>query len=86
VLFLDPTRGVDVRAKFAFYEMVRGLAARGAACVLYSSETEELVGLCDRVAVFHDGTPIRIFCGPDISQDAIVGAAFASGGESGARG
>lgn len=77
LLFVDPTRGVDVRTKFAFYEMLRKLAADGAACVLYSSETEELVGLCDRIAVFHDSAPVRILDGREISQDAIVGAAFA---------
>lgn len=77
LLFVDPTRGIDVRTKFGFYEMLRELAARGAACVLYSSDTEELVGLCDRIAVFHDGSPVRILEGEEITQEAIVGASFA---------
>ena len=60
-----------------------GLARDGAACVLYSSDTEELVGLCDRVAVFHDAAPEIILEGDEITQDAVVAASFAGreGGE-----
>ena len=77
LLFVDSTRGIDVQTKFEFYAMLRGLADRGAACVLYSSDTEELVGLCDRVAVFHDGVPARMLEGDEVTQDAIVAASFA---------
>src|SRR5581483_4617744 len=47
LLFVDSTRGIDVQTKFEFYEMLRRLADRRASCVLYSSDTEELVGVCD---------------------------------------
>ena len=77
VLFVDATRGIDVQTKFEFYEMLRRLADGGAACVLYSSDTEELVGLCDRVAVFHDGVPALMLEGDEISQDSVVAASFA---------
>jgi ribose transport system ATP-binding protein len=77
LLFVDPTRGIDVQTKFAFYEMMRDVARAGASCVMYSSDTEELVGLCDRVAVFHDGMPLRILEGDEITQEAIVAASFA---------
>ena len=43
LLFVDSTRGIDVQTKFEFYDMLRELARSGAACVLYSSDTEELV-------------------------------------------
>ena len=76
-LFVDSTRGIDVQTKFEFYEMLRRLADDGAACVLYSSDTEELVGLCDRVAVFHDGVPALMLEGDEITQDAVVAASFA---------
>jgi ribose transport system ATP-binding protein len=79
LLFVDTTRGIDVQTKFGFYEMIRNLAREGASCVLYSSDTEELVGLCDRVAVFHDGIPVRILEGDEITQEALVSAAFAIG-------
>jgi ribose transport system ATP-binding protein len=77
VLFVDATRGIDVQTKFEFYELLRRLADGGAACVLYSSDTEELVGLCDRVAVFHDGVPARMLEGEEITQSSVVAASFA---------
>jgi ribose transport system ATP-binding protein len=82
LLFVDSTRGIDVQTKFEFYEMLRGLARAGAACVLYSSDTEELVGLCDRVAVFHDGVPAMMLEGAEVTQDAVVAGSFAVGRES----
>jgi ribose transport system ATP-binding protein len=82
LLFVDSTRGIDVQTKFEFYEMLRGLARAGAACVLYSSDTEELVGLCDRVAVFHDGVPAMMLEGDEITQDAVVAGSFAVAQES----
>jgi ribose transport system ATP-binding protein len=82
LLFVDSTRGIDVQTKFEFYEMLRGLARSGAACVLYSSDTEELVGLCDRVAVFHDGVPAMMLEGAAITQDAVVAGSFAVAQES----
>jgi ribose transport system ATP-binding protein len=77
LLFVDSTRGIDVQTKFEFYELLRRLADTGVACVLYSSDTEELVGLCDRVAVFHDGVPAMMLEGDELTQDAVVGASFA---------
>jgi ribose transport system ATP-binding protein len=82
LLFVDSTRGIDVQTKFEFYETLRTLAGLGAACVLYSSDTEELVGLCDRIAVFHDGAPTTILEGDEITPDAVVAASFAAGPES----
>lgn len=77
LLFVDSTRGIDVHTKFEFYEMLRDLAQSGATCVVYSSDTEELVGLCDRVSVFHDGAPALMLEGADVTQDAVVAASFA---------
>jgi len=77
LLFVDSTRGIDVQTKFEFYRMLRRLADDGATCVVYSSDTEELVGLCDRIAVFHDGRPALMLEGDEITQDRVVAAAFA---------
>jgi ribose transport system ATP-binding protein len=56
VFLLDePTRGIDVRSKAEIYELIRALAARGAAVLLASSETEELLRLADRIVVMHRG-------------------------------
>jgi ribose transport system ATP-binding protein len=56
VLILDePTRGIDVAARYDIYELVRALAAAGAGVLLISSETDELLGLCDRILVMCRG-------------------------------
>ena len=55
LLLNDPTRGVDVETKREIYLALRAMAAEGKAVVLLSSDTPELVHLCDRVMVFHNG-------------------------------
>ncbi|EIE98275.1 sugar ABC transporter ATP-binding protein [Saccharomonospora glauca] len=56
VLVVDePTRGIDVGAKQAVYELLRGLAREGVAILMISSELPELIGMSDRVLVMHDG-------------------------------
>ena len=56
VMILDePTRGIDVGAKRAVYELMRELSARGVAIVMISSELSELIGMADRIVVLHDG-------------------------------
>jgi ribose transport system ATP-binding protein len=81
LLFVDAMRGIDVQTKFGFYQTLRELTSSGNSCVLYSSDTEELVGLCDRIAVFHDGVPVRILEGANITQDDVVAASFAVGAD-----
>jgi len=56
VLILDePTRGIDVGAKFEIYTLIHALAAQGVGILVISSELPEILGLCDRVLVMHDG-------------------------------
>ena len=56
VIVLDePTRGIDVGAKRAVYELMRDLASRGVAQLVISSELPELIGMADRIVVLHDG-------------------------------
>ena len=55
LLLNDPTRGVDVETKREIYLALRAMAAEGKAVVLLSSDTPELVHLCDRVMVFNKG-------------------------------
>jgi ABC-type sugar transport system ATPase subunit len=55
-LFLDePTRGVDVGAKVEIFKLINEIAAQGVAVVMISSEMQEVIGMCDRVCVMHDG-------------------------------
>jgi len=62
LLLLDePTRGVDVGTKSEIYHLVRDRVAQGAAAIVVSSELPELLGLCDRILVMHEGRPAGWF-------------------------
>jgi len=76
LLLNDPTRGVDVETKREIYVLLRHFAAAGKAIVLSSSDTPELVHLCDRVAVMREGGIARMIERRDLSEEAIVAAAM----------
>lgn len=78
MLFDEPTRGIDVAAKDTIYELLRGLAARGKAVVVVSSELVELMALCDRIIVMSDGRIAAEFLPGEWSQEKITKAAFSS--------
>jgi ribose transport system ATP-binding protein len=67
LLLFDITRGVDVGTKHDIYELVVQLAAEGKALLYYSSETEEIAQLCNRVLVMREG---RIVAELDRNADA----------------
>ena len=78
IMFFDePTRGIDVGAKFAIYQIMDELAARGIGVVLISSELPEILGLSDRVAVFHEGRITATLTTRQTSQEEIM--LYASG-------
>ncbi|ASL43356.1 Galactose/methyl galactoside import ATP-binding protein MglA [Burkholderia sp. AD24] len=73
VLFFDePTRGIDVGAKYAIYELLDRLAAQGIGVVMISSELPEILGMTDRVAVFHEGELVTILNTRQTSQEEIM--------------
>jgi ribose transport system ATP-binding protein len=76
LLLNDPTRGVDVETKREIYAMLRAFAASGKAVVLLSSDTPELVHLCDRVAVVREGRIVTLLERGELSEEAIVAAAM----------
>ncbi|MCP4251259.1 MAG: sugar ABC transporter ATP-binding protein [bacterium] len=55
ILFDEPTRGVDVGAKYEIYTLINRLAADGKAVVMISSELPEVIGMADRIGVMHEG-------------------------------
>ena len=55
VLFDEPTRGIDVGAKYEIYQLIRRLSADGKAVVMISSELPEVLGMSDRILVMHEG-------------------------------
>ena len=76
VLILDePTRGVDVGAKYEIYRIIRQLAAEGTAILLISSELPELTGLADRIIVMHEGTQSATLTQADFNPQTIMAAA-----------
>lgn len=79
-LLNDPTRGIDVQTKRELYLLLRRLAAEGTTIVLASSDTPELVKLCDRVAVLVDGQIRTVLERDALSEEAIVRAAVGAGG------
>jgi len=76
LLLNDPTRGVDVETKREIYVALRAMAAEGKAVVLLSTDTPELVHLCDRVMVFHKGRIAATLDHAEASEEAIVAAAM----------
>ncbi len=79
VLIIDePTRGIDVGAKQAIYELIARLAAEGMAILVVSSEIEEVLGLCHRVLVMRRGQIVTELGEADgtLTEDNIMRAAF----------
>lgn len=84
ILFFDePTRGIDVGAKFAIYKIMDELAREGIGVVLISSELPEVLGMTDRVAVFHNGRITGVLETARTNQEEIM--RYASGYGPGAR-
>jgi ribose transport system ATP-binding protein len=76
ILLNDPTRGIDVGTKQEIYALLRRLADEGAAVLLYSTDYAELIGCCDRVAVFFDGRIVRWLEGEALTERALVASAL----------
>ena len=73
ILFFDePTRGIDVGAKYAIYGLMDQLAADGVGVVLISSELPELLGMTDRIAVFHEGRITAVLETRNTNQEEIL--------------
>jgi putative multiple sugar transport system ATP-binding protein len=75
VLILDePTRGIDVGAKYEIYCIINELAEAGRGVVVISSEMPELLGICDRICVMNDGAFVGEFSGAEATQEKIMRA------------
>jgi putative multiple sugar transport system ATP-binding protein len=73
VLILDePTRGIDVGAKYEIYGIVNDLAAAGKAVIVISSEMPELLGICDRIYVMNEGKFVDEMPAKDATQEKIM--------------
>lgn len=73
VLMLDePTRGIDVGAKFEIYQLIMDLAVRGKAVIMVSSEMPELLGVCDRILVLSGGRVAGEVAAASATQEEIM--------------
>lgn len=73
VLILDePTRGIDVGAKFEIYGIINELSAQGKGVVMISSEMPELLGMCDRIYVMNEGAFVGEIPAEEASQERIM--------------
>jgi ribose transport system ATP-binding protein len=74
LLLDDPTKGVDVGTKAEFYALLTKLCDEGKTILFYSSDDEELVGLCERVLVLHDGKIHTELAGTSLTKENLISA------------
>ena len=73
ILFLDePTRGIDVGAKAEIYRLINRMAKEGKTIIMISSEMPELLGLCDRIMVMHEGHKMGELNAAEAPQEKIM--------------
>jgi len=73
VLIMDePTRGIDVGAKYEIYSIIGRLAKEGKTIIVVSSEMPELIGICDRIMVMCEGRITGVVEGKDMNQEKIM--------------
>ena len=76
LIFDEPTRGIDVGAKFEIYRMFNDLAERDKALIVVSSDLNELMAVSDRIMVMSAGRVAAMFDKGQWSEEAIMAAAF----------
>ncbi|MBZ4683932.1 MAG: D-xylose transport system ATP-binding protein [Fusobacteriaceae bacterium] len=77
VLILDePTRGIDVGAKYEIYKLMNRLVQNGISIIMVSSELPEIIGICDRVLVMHEGKLKGILKNRNLTQEKIMSVAI----------
>ncbi len=77
IIFDEPTRGVDVGARADIYQKLREFALAGTGVIIISSELPELIGMCDRIIVMHEGRITGEVKREDFSEELIL--SFAAG-------
>ncbi len=77
ILLLDePTRGVDVGAKYDIYTLIRQISARGTGIIMVSSELPELLGMCDRILVMREGRVIGAVKAGDVTEEQLLALCY----------
>jgi simple sugar transport system ATP-binding protein/ribose transport system ATP-binding protein len=81
----EPTRGVDVGARRAIYDLLVGLASEGLGVLLISSDLDEVLGLAHRILVMRAGRIVAEFDGEEATEHDVLDAAFRERQEAGGR-
>ena len=82
LLMLDePTRGIDVGAKYEIYSIINQMVEEGKAVLMISSEMAELLGMCDRIYVMNEGRFVGEFTGAEATQEKIMRAIMRAEGQ-----
>lgn len=72
----EPTRGIDVGAKAEIYELINNLALSGSSVLMVSSESSELMGVCDRISVMYKGSVVGTLKRSEFSEERLLQLAF----------
>ena len=82
VLIMDePTRGIDVGAKYEIYCLINKMVSDGKSVVMISSELPELLGMCDRIYVMNEGRLLAEVKASEATQESIMGYIIRDTGE-----
>jgi putative multiple sugar transport system ATP-binding protein len=74
ILILDePTRGIDVGAKYDIYCLINQMVDQGKSVIMISSEMPELLGMCDRIYVMNEGNLLAELDASEATQESIMG-------------
>ena len=80
ILILDePTRGIDVGAKKEIYDIIANLAKQGVSIIIVSSEMPEIIHMCNRIIVMHEGKISGELMGEEINENSIIRKAMGEG-------
>ena len=72
LIFDEPTRGIDIGAKTEIYKIINDLAEQGNAIIFISSEMQEILGMCDRIIVFHEGIKSGELLKAEATQEKLL--------------
>jgi ABC-type sugar transport system ATPase subunit len=76
-IFDEPTRGIDVGAKYEIYQWMNQLAKAGKGIIMISSELPEVLGMSDRILVMKEGELMgELTNGPDVTQETLMSLAI----------
>jgi ABC-type sugar transport system ATPase subunit len=72
----EPTKGIDVGAKFEIYKIIHDLSKEGVGVIIISSEIPELIGLCHTILVLHEGKMVESLPNKDLTQELVLSLAL----------